>query len=1019
MSQTSRGTNKGPKQRPTTAVQAAANKQPTGFSRIGPAQSTSNFVINNYVGPNVHLNSPRPRLQQPQQLFSNNIITNGPFFNVGNSSASQQGSNRLTTLANVSVAAAAAANSTNNFNRNHHLPIANAPTSLANLARLGGVTLLPIGGTNDGSGSLSNLAIELDTYNQSQLDAPESSGINKNHFISISNAQGPMSSISAGVHNKSNKSALPDQLQRHLQKQSPAPTNHDLDSVSSVRLLNQASGIDAANLWILTGTVGDNNAFTGARNRPHVSTLPASTTTVTTVNNSRKTKKAPRNNDVIPTQPVGIVNQSFAAPSGSNTSNQSSFSNFLNSFATQQQQYNVDNDVNTHIHNASMSRSSESYCNDLELNNNSLMKLMAILNNPALTITAVNNPASATTNANSNLTIDRSGPNNQLPAFPLNLPSNQQSKSNRRLDLNERPSQTQSQCKSRMPKSAANLQLLLKSQSSLPSSYESRQPQINSSQANLGKLNSNPSLNTSTSLNSDQSHLSWSNNKPATIQHNGSFPGQIGLQNPQLSPGLPAKNYSSSMTEDVAYHHSSNEINARPNQQPTVSVQLLRHIANQAHDDESEWMIEHDPDAVGRAVLEPECIITNIRSLLPFTKEAKCIDKRPDVVANSSRKRRSKTILTTNMKRLCVATKVDSSWNDPTSSETDPLEDMQISIIERAQSRERYISEQHQILSSLSVESTSNKTTSKSSCAIPEPDEIFINRPKKVMSKIDTMLEKKKRKRFERISGRSAPKTTSLEEQCEESEAEWSGDEKERYDDICLFPVQLPLDDQKLTYEKANYVESLGLVSRYDRQKLSLRQVEKEMSQITPLAYREPSEASTDILRMVDTVLKTDGTDIQMRVDSNIKRNDLPLIEGLSRNTSRVKMSYMNILGLEKRSKRTTLYKLKNSDNQASSATTPKQQQDLTNQPIVPSADQRSVLYGLYMRKPSENSISTFGDPRNQKTERAPCHTDTKQIAHLQQNQQQQQKLKLYLNCRDVVKPSKDEYMKSLGLMAS
>lgn len=1008
MSQTSRGTNRGPR-RQANLVTAVGNKQQTGQNRPGGVAQSGSVIINNFMSVNSQLNNSRlGQQQQQQQLFSSNIGTNGQPINVSGSSRVGSGSNRLATLANVSVAAAAAAGTVNNSYRNHHLPMANAPTSLANLAHLGGITLLPMSGANEGTGNLSNLAIELDSYNQPQLEASQIR--NKIYPITKSNAQKSITLSPANDNSKSNRSAFIAHQQRQVQRQPNMMTNHDLDAVPSVRLLNQVSNMDAANLWILTGTVGDNNAFTGARNRPNVSTLPASTTTLTTVNNSCKPKKN-RQTNPIPNQPVFNTNQSFAPASGS--SSQANFSASLNSFA-QRQHHNSDSGSNIHLHNNSQ-MPSESIEDDLELNNNSLMKLMAILNNPALTITAVDNhQPSPGVDASSIPIVDRLESSSQIPTLSLNLLNKQHSRSigqNESIQINEQSStQVQCQNKTRMPRSAANLQLLFKSNSQ--PSHNQSQPHNTNAQQHFNTFDQYPPSNNVTKSNDFQ--LSWSNNKPVTSHLNGSFTGQPKSKVAQREVKTQFKAVPSVINEDATYHHSANEINSRPDQQPTVSVQLLRHIANQAQDDESEWMIAHDPDAVGRAALEPECIITNVRSLLPFSKEAKYAEVNPEVVVTRTRKRKPKTVLTTSRKRLCVVSKHDELVGNTDDCEEDPLVGVQVRIIKSLDKEERHISEQHQILSSMAAGSACDRFSARTG-AIPEPDDIFINRPKKIMSKIDTMLEKKKRKRFERISGRSAPKTISLEEQCEESEAEWSDDEKEVLEDLSLLSVRLPLDDEELTLEKSNYIHSLGLVSRYERQKLSINHLEQQMSYVTPLALEEPVEVSEDIKRMVETVLKTDGTDIQMRVDSNIKRNDLPLIEGLSRNTSRVKMSYMNILGLEKRSKRTTLYKLKNADNPTSYPST-KQHQDLRNQDTTPKLDQRAPIYGLYLHKPmSNNSSRANGSSRNQKHEQTQRQSDPTHWAPFQQHQ----KLQLYLNCRDIVKPSKNEYMKSLGLMAS
>lgn len=866
--------------------------------------------------------------------------------------------------------------------------IINAPTSLTNLAQLSGITLLPMGKIH-----------QPDTNQRSQQPSFSTS-----NFPTIINGLLP-------TNFNNNSTGVQSQRQRPSINRSnntvgqPQQSIFNLASIPSIQLLNQhtttpISSNDSSSLsWSRNACANDLTSS----NQSQLKGLMQSRTTPKSSGrtNNRKTKASQDTinlansffNDIqvlpVTDGPPTTTDLADMQP----TQSGSSFDDILSQPSLE---------------------SIDEHCVDAngDMNNISLIKLMAILNNPALTITAVGNSKSTNNNKPpppygfSSSTVDDNQPVSSInlldnQQISISLASNQPTRSyinqpkrdyisHATGNRHDQPLQPEpAMNKIRIPQSAANLQVMqggdITDCISTVQRREVNQVPCGSSYIAENKESQSTPINKPSDL-----QLNWLSN------YNSS--GQTSTNN-QSALWVSGSLKTSSKNEDNFYMHdrpsdptmlSTSVRNLMMQQLPqgarnsNVSAQLLKHIANQTKDNSC-----HAISQSQKSVLEPECILSVPRNVQHLGLGAKRIEtsRTVSIIAPLVQKKEIKQPLRTTKNRLYVPRSQND--NSRTTRVGTQFELSSINI-EVSGEREVHVSEQHEMLESMM--SSANKPSLKS--AMHEPDEIFINRSKRVMSKIDTMLERKKRRRFERISGRAAPKTNSLDDQCIESENEWSGDENMDVDCVDFIKTQLPLKELE-TDEKRNHLMSVGLVSRYNRNKLLVRQYEEKLNTISPLALEDPKEVSQDIQRFVDIMLKTGGTDIQMRVDSTIKRNDLPLIEGLNRNTSRMKMSYMNVLGLEKRSKRTTLYKVKQTENVQSNIPTTRPINDLSkvNKPVELKKDSELEA--------TSKATTTFDQAIVRNNILPTRHTFTS-------------------SCRDAMKPpNKNEYMKSLGLMAS
>lgn len=901
----------------------------------------------------------------------------------------------------------------------HHqsstLPIINAPKSLANLAQLSGITLLPLGNGNQPQSRITTNHIINTTKFPSNIptshldSSPPGASIHAKSMTAIP-VQGNRQHVVNHVGRSSLTASVPPpttaaELKRNATNNQPIYNIHALPT--SFHAINQATSTestihysDPMQSWMTPTTA--NSADSKSQFKIHSQSKTAKKFANTNrSNNSNRIATKPQinyhhqsNNDVQVTPKTSDGLQMFADLSDIQPAQ--SGSSFEDIFS----QPSLESSAN------------EQYATDTngELNNLSLIKLMAILNNPALTITAVNADRNANklqcssvddyvamsvnnlVESQQKLAVSRSKANNQLKSDSARSCSDRGQAS--QIDRNA--------LKNRIPQSAANLQMI-HGENLNRSSSGSRRDLIYgtaSSSRDIDSIDaSQVTCNLSTMKNhQEQSDLksNWLSNYNLTNHNLTNSTGNINVLDDSTlsqsgSNNAEANDKSPFMIQDkldsttilstsvrnlIMQQAPSNGAGTR--NQHTASVQLLKHIANQTKDN-NDWTVSD------KSILEPECILSIHRFIKQPNRPAKKVESSKVVQCNTPRKKYPKRPLQTSEKRLYIPSP-ESLANKRKKSVSEPVYDLnRIEVID-SDLKSEYVSERHCMLDSM----LSDENQEQSKISISEPDDIFINRSKRVMSLIDTMVERKKRKRFERISGRQEPKAdVSLEELCAYSEDEWSCDEDLDY--TGFIRTQLPLEEIE-TEEKKNHLLSVGLLSRNEKNKVMIERCEERLKIFSPLHTSQ--EVSDDVVAFVDTVLKTGGTDIQLRIDTNIKRNDLPLLEGLTRTTSRIKMYYMNTLGLEKRSKRTTLYKVKSSDNTIAS---PSKSIDL-NKIKLPIMEKPQKVVDPVIEEPKQMTLNHL--------------IDANIVLPTKFN---------YTTCREAMKraPSKSEYMKSLGLIAS
>lgn len=843
------------------------------------------------------------------------------------------------------------------------LPIINTPTSLANLAQLSGITFLPINSTNQQSG-LNETGQQITNHNSYQANnLPHQS--TSNFFNNPNNAHQKLPNSHQLTSSKPSKSNLMGKQQ-----------SFNLNSVPSIHLLNhQISTTEAIQSWRQKSSASleleDQLHYSRSAKKNGKRGQPSNNQTFSSQQNLNDVQIIPLSEGQLPNfSDISDVNLKKA---GSN------FDDMLSQPSLDSNPIDSCIDING------------------DSNNISLVKLMAILNNPALTITAVD----SSKNLNSRYSHGYDEHDRTTPAsrklldkqqvsitMPPDIDSADYYQTNDYLP-NQR---TQSDCarlpKNRVPQSAANLQVM---QGSID--RESFNPICNRILSqNLVNSITNEGSNVQSSYKQSDIKQNWL----SSIGSNLASSSDVSTCQQELScssDNLRGERLRSDDMLDDPTMLSTSVRNLMMQQLPSgskntsVSVQLMKHIANQAKD--NDW----SDSQASKSVLEPECILTIPKSVQQLSVGAKRMESLKTVTSSTIQKKTYRERLRTTKNRLYIPRDENALRQKCTLTDSEGIFRLNSINIGGSEEREVHLSEHHQMLDIM----MSSGASSKRKSVIPEPDEIFINRSKRVMSKIDTMVERKKRRRFERICGRAGPKANNLEEQCMESDNEWSGDENMDAESACFIETQLPLEEFE-TEEKRNHLLSVGLVSRYQRNKLLVEQCGEKMKVCSPLALEGPAEIPEGIRRFVDTMVKTGGGEIQLRTDSNIKRNDLPLLEGLNRNTSRMKMSYMNSLGLEKRSKRTTLYKIKPNENNLSISNAPKQNDlikpktDTTNYEEVKFDQETSRTYGLNGRSAVQQNNTL---------------QPAKQVISL-------------ISCREAMKlPSKNEYMRSLGLMAS
>lgn len=856
---------------------------------------------------------------------------------------------------------------------NRPIQIINAPTSLTNLAQFSGITTIPIGNINS------------DVVNAKQI-LP--CGIPPNvslHQVSPNyNPQQYQNQTVAGSGHQIDQPQTKTSNRANVVGSSNQQTIYNLNSTTSLQLLSHCSIDSSPTQWR-----NANMSTSKLKNNLQQMQSNISSSINSRVNNRKDRTQNNTANLNSYSRDIQVIPISDGLPLLAELSELQPTQPSCN--------FNV-----IPAQTSSRTMDSDQYCVDTngDVNNISLMKLIAILNNPALTVTAVDS-RNSTTNLNQvGLTDYRQSTSVDLNNTSLVGLSNgllrpvDNAKGgyfSQAIANNEKQTKADGPIpKNRIPQSAANLQVVHNEAANCLSAFKNRLPSATSSTrvsdcSNIMTKDFASSLTTSSTPKQSNLKLDW-------VPEYASM-GSAGTSSSLTASIFRAENSVSKGVSNSYLHDKHNDpallstsvrnlmMQQLPSstKQQAVSVQLLKHIANQTKD--NDWI----SDQAQKSILEPECILSIPSKVQQLSQGAKRIESHHKVITSTVTKKTARRPIQSSKDRLYIPYAEDER---PRSTKVvdEPAFNLNSISIDDVEQKMVHVSERHFMLESMMSHSECNQNKS----VMPEPDEIFINRSKRIMSKIDTMIERKKRRRFERISGRAAPKSISLEDQCAESENEWSDNENIDLNYDGFIKSQLPLEEIE-TEEKKNHLTSVGLVSRRERNKLLIEECQKKSLVFTPLALEEPNGVSEDIKRFVDTILKTDGTDIQLRTESNIKRNDLPLIEGLNRNTSRMKMHYMNVLGLEKRSKRTTLYKVKQTEN--------------LNTPMVKFIDLNKInSANLEKPKPDLEPNTTIISIVDR-----PILRDPVSMPNL-----------ITTSCRDVVKPAnKYEYMKSLGLMAS
>lgn len=903
---------------------------------------------------------------------------------------------------------------TNHFQQ--HLQLINAPTSLANLAQFGsGITLVPVGTLGSGAST-----VDDDVIIDSVVKPKQHNTLNGKPNISFSS--GMMSNSSQdrmGSSKNGCASGIDNNISFNYVSTQPKP-------------LANGSGGNARSLSTKHSSNSRQKSLANlAANMPSIQIINARSPTTTTTTTDEMTIWHTQGDSV--TNRVFNGNHKGTGKKGRNAK-KGGKQKSVNTFNDDLPQYDdippppvLDNapifddledysqpivqpiDTNLQIEASSDSPiitiGSAEDANNGTFNDISLLKLMAILNNPAITITPVDPNKSAASSA-SNPSSSQPQSSNNLAGFQQLVTLKMSANSKATVsDHQDNSCGTSVQPNVGTPsRNGPMLSSIGHGQFAAPNRQEA---QTNWSDFILGG-----------SVNNQSATLSWVNSTQANMIPDE--PNDLQFDN------LDATNLSASVRDYVMQHQPSTD-----DQPPTVSIQLLKHIADQNKD--NSW----DSSIVDKSILEPECILKVPRRIFDFGKGVTIPVAEKLVSIQEIPPKQSKPQLKTSKKRLFIPRR-ESEQSKIKMRCLGPEAFLKPIIVEDGPVMEKFLSQRHRILHSMSTDSKVEDLDQNNPSV--DPDEIFVNRSKRVMSKIDTMLERKKRRRFERISSREAPTSKTLEELCDDSDAEWSDDPDACKTKNILIETQLPLDEQ-VSQRKKDYLSSVGLVTLEDANKIEVETIKRKLDRTSALGvadrFAEPDE---DIKRFASAIYKTGGTDIQMRIESNIKRNELPFIEGLNRNTSRVKMTYMSILGLEKRSKRTTLYKIKPTSNESTQQinSQPKPiidlKQEPVNLPVAAVEKQQNEPQSHQQQQPNLTSLQTSQRQTQPKLSRT---KDQAKHQHLQQaiitnailnnlangggGQSLQESKSGFSSCREaiVAPPKKDEYMKSLGLMAS
>ena len=547
----------------------------------------------------------------------------------------------------------------------------------------------------------------------------------------------------------------------------------------------------------------------------------------------------------------------------------------------------------------------------------------------------------------------------------------------------------------RIPKSATNLQMIYGGVAAGDDEY------VGNSHL-LSKTISKPEHNSHESA--SRSNSSWSRNDiSSAANHDNSS------QDLEDSMDIQA-----GQTDADTYNSISNSVQdlikvqceLDPLNTPTVSVQLLRQLMDQTRDelDNSNANVRSNLEyerSIDKQINNPKEFVRV--ATVPMTEEIVYAERGEEIDRTSS-----KPSIKTTKRRLYLPSEGSKSKRRRTAGLCNST--LRKIIVEKLASfGEIHISDRHQMIeSSRALYELKVKPTNK-----------FLNCTKGNLSKIDAIIERRKNLEAE-LAGRGLDL-----EQTPELDFDYLGclsfldhsDTTKLLGQPQVLPVELLADDPAVEGKKS-FMNNVGLVTRYDKNKISLDLCERKLKNHTALAFENADPVTDEVRRFIRMLEKTGGTDIQLKIGTDIKRNDLPLLEGLNRNTSRLKMAYMSLLGLDKRSKRTTLYKVGKSSESASH-----QEQK---------AGQQEALNMQYKsRQPQQQNPNRNSDLSKKK--QAPNPEPTRREDTIVEVPQEYGGIvpmllgldnipraplsSIALSCREAMnRPSKHDYMRSLGL---
>jgi hypothetical protein len=821
----------------------------------------------------------------------------------------------------------------------------NAPTSLANLAQLSGISLVPVNSSNNINSNHNG-----DSNNQGPPNKTNRGGNIRGQQAKMNANSDSQHKPRGNIHGSNSRKTFVSNIGES------AGFSHDLISIPSIQLLSQQIPIELKD----TNTGGDKNN----RGKTNKST-DNSNMRVEKISNL--TRGASMSQSMLGTEAAfDIRNIDFSTPSAILPE--------LIASTLRPNQCVDDSRVQQRMDLGS-NLSLEDLCQvepEQEPNDISLMRLMAVLNNPALTLTPVDAHSSATKARSVGDRSSSAGTRNQAEArFPTSSSRNNRSQMSQPCDAPmfddiDCSNTFTNQVTGRLPKSAVNL-LATGSAVSI----------IDAANRKFDMSDTKTAPESTQIVDNDQAALNWLSNVTLSAPTSSADPVTLSW--------LPSKG---AQNEKIYSDYDQSGEHAAKTSQAT-SVQVLQQLENQ--NDPVDYLTNDAPEVGKTPIFESECIPTvsrvNIQQLDKGARTQEVVYT-VSVDENVSCKSNREPIQTSK-DRLFI----------PRQNSTRRTYTIPSIRIEATQQKEILVSERHLMLEKM-VEIA--ETVGQRKHVHSEPDDIFVNRSKRIMSRIDTVLEKKKRRRFERICHRSSPESTGSDDQSDVSEDDSVYQDSTDLVDSVVVPIQLPLEEA-LTDEKREFLSKVGLISRSDRTKLAVQECEKRLQNISALALQD-EVVPEDLKRFVDTIFQTGGIDVQMRTETSIKRNELPFIEGLNRNTSRIKMSYMSALGLEKRSKRTTLYKVTKPQEKINNQSSTQKQQ---HHDLIPKQQAKIAVKDL--AKPLHGPTQHILKPDAQSNNQARIEADLfSRVVKLSNS-----------SCREAIQVPKDEYMRSLGLMAS